>query len=362
VTEEIRHPDVTRQVSLVSSYAGVRRAMVQRQRELADKAGVVLEGRDIGSVVLPGADLKIYLDADRDTRAKRRVKEFEGRGIERTLDDVRNDMAERDRFDSTREVSPLKIPVGAQILDTTRLTIDEQVTWVIEAAREAAERIAALVVPDGQPNPARRERRVWALARVVLTFVFGFVWGCRVIQKDETEYAENFIYACNHRSNADPPLLGSSLPGEKYFIAKGSLFTWNRVFAKLITTYNAIPIRRGVFDREAMDRFLELLRNGHSIMIFPEGGRQRGSELGRSRPGVGYLAVSSGCSVVPVYAAGTASMWSSLWRRPRLTIRYGRPIRLHGDLSRFQNREGYREFGDMVLAAIQSLKDEHERG
>jgi cytidylate kinase len=362
VTQEIRHPDVTKQVSLVSSYGGVRHAMVQRQRELADKAGVVLEGRDIGSVVLPGSDLKIYLDADTTIRAQRRVKELEARGINKSLDEMRSDMEERDRKDSTREVSPLKIPVGAQVVDTTAMTIDEQVEQVIEAARHAAERIAAHVVPKGSSNPLRKERFIWRLARVVLGGLLRLVWGWRIIPKDDTDYKENFIYASNHRSNADPPVVGASIPGELHFVAKESLFTWNRTFAKLITTYNAVPIRRGVFDREAMDRFLELLKDDRSIMIFPEGGRQSGLELGKPRPGVGYLALNSGRSVVPVYADGTASMWSALWRRPRLTIRHGRPIRLNGDLSRYQNREAYRDFGEMVLAAIQSLKDEHERG
>jgi 1-acyl-sn-glycerol-3-phosphate acyltransferase len=110
-----------------------------------------------------------------------------------------------------------------------------------------------------------------------------------------------------------------------------------------------------------MDRFLGLLQARRSVLIFPEGGRQPGPDLGPSRPGVGYLALQSGCSVVPVYINGTASLKASLLRRPPLTVRYGRPIRLDPEcLERYRNPDGYRDFGDVVVAAIQALKDEVE--
>ena len=112
-----------------------------------------------------------------------------------------------------------------------------------------------------------------------------------------------------------------------------------------------------------MARFLEVLGAGRSVMIFPEGGRQRGPGLGRPRSGVGYLALNSGVTVVPIYADGTGSLWRSLWRKPPLRIYHGRPIRIHPDnLERHCNADGYREFGEMVLEAIQALKDEHEAG
>jgi 1-acyl-sn-glycerol-3-phosphate acyltransferase len=257
-------------------------------------------------------------------------------------------------------VSPLKIPVGAHIVDTTALTIEEQVRQVIDIARRTAERRRALVIPRGKRNPWRRQRMVWRLSRGLIMILLKVLWGLRVVRKDNLDYGENFIFASNHHSNADPPVIGSTCPREIHFVAKATLFTWSRAFAWLIAMYNAIPIRRGQFDREAMDRCLELLANGESVLIFPEGGRQRGPELGPARPGVGYLALNSGCSVVPIYVDGTQSMLRALLRRPRLTIRLGRPIRLDRTvIERSRNAEGYREFSHMVMAAIQALRDEN---
>lgn len=359
VTSDIRTPEVTATVSRVSAHPGVRHAMVRRQRHLADEGGAVLEGRDIGSVVLPGADVKIYLDANLEVRAHRRFHEFEQRGVKKEIDDVRRDLETRDMLDSTREVSPLRIPAGARIIDTSGLSIEEQVTRVVLAAERSAERIAGLIVAPGEPNPYESRRFVWRLGRSFIKSILVLFWGLRIRRKDNARYRENFIYASNHRSNADPPLVGSTVPGEVHFVAKEALFTFNRAFAKLITTYNAMPIRRNMFDRGAMSGCLELLGKGRSVLIFPEGGRKPGPDLGNSRPGVGYLALQSGCTVVPTYVDGTASLTKSLLRRPPLTVCYGRPIRLDPEcLERYRNADGYRDFGDIVLAAIQSLKDE----
>lgn len=361
VSDEIRQPEVTAAVSEISAHRGVRRAMVIRQRRLADEGGVVVEGRDIGSVVLPWADVRVYLEASVDVRAARRTKEFESRGITRDIEQVREDLIERDRYDSTRAESPLKIPVGASIVDTSDITIDEQVDEVIAIVQRTAERVASLIVPPGSPNTFRHMRWYYRMPWILIRVILHGLWGLRIHRKDRNSYAECFIYAANHRSNADPPVVGSTFDTEVYYVAKGALFTWNRAFARLITSWNAIPIRSGLFDRAAMDRFLKLLSDGHSVLIFPEGGRQKGPGLGRGLPGVGYLALNSGASVVPVYIDGTASMKSSLFRRPRLVVRHGRPIRLDPEwLESHRHKDSYRDFGETVIAAIQALKDEHE--
>ncbi len=139
VTEDIRSQEVTRHVSLVSSYGEVREILVRLQRELAREGGVVLEGRDIGTVVLPDAELKIFLVASLPERARRRSRELAEAGRWMPLEDVERDLAERDRFDSTRAASPLQKAADAIELDTTPLTIEEQVAFVVQKARERME-------------------------------------------------------------------------------------------------------------------------------------------------------------------------------------------------------------------------------
>jgi cytidylate kinase len=140
VTERIRDSDVTRSVSAVSRIRKVREAMVLRQRVLSERQGGVLEGRDIGTVVFPNADLKIFLVASLDERAKRRQDELRKRGTETTLETLKGDIVLRDSLDSTREESPLKRAQDAIELDTSGLTIEEQVDFVVRKAREILEK------------------------------------------------------------------------------------------------------------------------------------------------------------------------------------------------------------------------------
>ncbi len=125
VTWEIRSPAVDGNVSQVSMYPGVREAMTRRQREIGLRGAVVMVGRDIGTVVLPEAELKIYLDASVEARANRRYEESLGRGNSVNVDVILEGMRERDRLDSTRTLAPLRPADDAVILDSTKLSIDD---------------------------------------------------------------------------------------------------------------------------------------------------------------------------------------------------------------------------------------------
>jgi cytidylate kinase len=127
VTWAIRTPAVDANVSPVSAYAGVRRALVAQQRRVAAGVAVVMVGRDIGTVVLPDADLKIYLDATVEERARRRWREMEERGKEADYRAVLASMQRRDQIDSSRDVSPLRAAEDAALIDTTNLGIDQVV-------------------------------------------------------------------------------------------------------------------------------------------------------------------------------------------------------------------------------------------
>lgn len=136
VSAEIRTPKVTRAVSAVSSFPFVRALMVHEQRKMGAHGGIVLEGRDIGTVVLPKADLKIFMVASVTERARRRKKDLALVGEEVDEHELEQEIAERDRKDSTREASPLKKAVDALELDTTNVTIEEQVEFIVKKANE----------------------------------------------------------------------------------------------------------------------------------------------------------------------------------------------------------------------------------
>jgi cytidylate kinase len=131
-TWPIRSREVDANVSQVSAYRGVRQAMTRRQREIGMRGRVVMVGRDIGTVVLPEAELKLYVVATRDERARRRYRELLERGEQADLDAIGSSMAERDRIDSSRELAPLRPADDARILDTTELTVDQALARILD--------------------------------------------------------------------------------------------------------------------------------------------------------------------------------------------------------------------------------------
>ncbi len=131
VSEEIRKPEVSVAASNVAVIPEVRLKLVELQRMLAQKDNVIMDGRDIGTYVLPDADIKIFLTASVDARAKRRLDELEEKGIETTFAEVKQDMEYRDQNDASREFAPLKAAEDSILLDSTELTLDETTQKVL---------------------------------------------------------------------------------------------------------------------------------------------------------------------------------------------------------------------------------------
>lgn len=137
VTDYLRENDVTQNVSYVSSQEEVRQFLVKSQQRLAIKKGIVMDGRDIGTTVLPNAELKIYMVASVEERAMRRLKDNELRGIKSTYDQLVKDIAERDAYDMNRDISPLRKAADAIEIDTTGLSIEEVTEQIISLANKA---------------------------------------------------------------------------------------------------------------------------------------------------------------------------------------------------------------------------------
>lgn len=137
VTGEIRTPEIGMLTSKITALAPVREKMTPIQRSLAAAGGVVLEGRDTGTVVCPDAEVKIYLDADLAERARRRNKELAARGMTADYGNVKADMAQRDRQDMEREIAPLRKPAGAITVDSTGVTPEAVVDIILDAVEQA---------------------------------------------------------------------------------------------------------------------------------------------------------------------------------------------------------------------------------
>ena len=136
VTDLIRQQQINENVSTIASYKGVREYLVERQQAMAAVGGVILDGRDIGSVVLPKAELKIYLTASVDARAKRRWLEVQGTSNEQSLEDIKKNVESRDEMDKNRDESPLVCVEDAIVVDSSNMTFDETVEHILHLVQE----------------------------------------------------------------------------------------------------------------------------------------------------------------------------------------------------------------------------------
>lgn len=359
VEQAIREPAVSNAVSPVSRHPGVRREMVRLQRSIASEGGIVAEGRDTGSVVFPFAHVKIFLVADLDARAERRRRQLLDMGIDQRIDEIAGNITARDEIDSSRAHSPLTRPAGAFTVDTSTLTIAQQVDEIERLTGEEARRLARLRVLPGERNRFERMRTYYRISSFMVRLFFKVLFGLEIHGVEHLRYRENFIFAGNHVSYFDPTVVGCALRREVSFVAKKELFR-NRLFAWLIRRYHAIPVDRSEIDRGTLKSIMEKLSNGESILLFPEGTRSRDGTIGTFKAGLGFLSIQSGIGIIPVFVAGTDGMRTCFLRRKRLQVRIGPPVRVRSGHRNGAGKKEYAILSSMVRSEMEMLKDEAE--
>ncbi|MBI4431798.1 MAG: (d)CMP kinase [Candidatus Omnitrophica bacterium] len=315
VTETIREPAVNQIVSLIARIPEVRTEMVKRQRALAKSGYLIMEGRDISTVVLPDAEFKFYLDADPSVRAERRWKEDQAKGTVSPLSRVQEDQAKRDEMDRTRDVSPLRVASNAICIDTTGKRVGEVVHIILGKMNVKREKFNAFY--------AVTRRFLWLLAKA------GF--GLEIQGAENIPQHGGFIIAANHRSFLDPVVAAIASPRQLTFLARHTLFR-NVLFGILIRGLNARPIKRASADRNALRLAAGLIMAGNGILLFPEGTRSADGGFLTPKGGLGYLAVKLGCPVVPMCIKGTFETFPrhAKWpRQGKISVRLGRAV--HGD-------------------------------
>jgi cytidylate kinase len=365
-TDEVRSPEVDAAVSAYSGVAELRHVLLARQRALAADGRIVMAGRDIGTVVLPDADLKLFLDASVDERASRRALE---RDIEPDSDEGREILAElrrRDELDSTRVVAPLRAADDAVVIRTDGNTFEMTVALVVNRIRRAeAERDSVgapaespeanrAARPIRAPRTARRPIRPTPIATrldfLVRLGSFALQAIARLILRIRIEgdlgavpRKEPLIMAANHASSADPVLIGAFLNTRL-----GRPLNWlgKRELVEFPLTGWAFriagihPVDREAADLDAFRSAMRILEAGQILAVFPEGTRSRDGGLQKVREGVGMLALRSGAKVLPVAVIDSDLAWPRGRLLPRfgrhVTVRYGTPFNVTDELSKVE--------------------------
>jgi cytidylate kinase len=351
VTNAIRSREVAQVTSDLTMLASVRAKVTPLQRELAAAGGVVLEGRDTGTVVCPDAEVKFYLTASLEARARRRQAELVAAGTPVALDAITTELAARDTQDQTRELAPLRKPPGAIEVDTSDLTADQVV-----------ERMLATIRWYRAATPGEVALPPWnRLYAFLKPIAFGIM---RLAFWLESRGGENIpargpvLLVANHSSVLDPPLVGSVADRQLSFLAKAELFEIP-LFGGLIRRLNARPIRREGSDPGALRAAMRVLEEGRALLIFPEGTRGDEGVIRPAKTGAGMLAVLSGAPVVPVFVQGSGHAWPRgrrLPRRVKVTVTFGKALRFETERSADRKRQ-YEIASREMMEAIARLRD-----
>ena len=344
VSRDLRTPEVSRLVSAhVASYPGVREVLVARQREMGAEGGIVMEGRDITTVVFPDAEIQVYLTASREERARRRHAELAGRGVPQPYAELLADLERRDREDRERPGGALRRSERAVCLDTTGMPLDAVVTRVADLARR-------------RQKPVRM-RFLFALSIWFVRSLFKLFFRLRIEGAEHLPERGGFILASNHASYLDPPLLGASLiKRELHFLARSTLFR-NACFGRLIAWYNAHPIERGRGPFQDWEAFKRILEADHALLVFPEGTRSPDGLLQRGRSGFGRLVYETRRPVIPAYIRGA---YEALPKRGGLrfapiTVRFGPPVPLDDLWALGGEKRTLRAIAQRTMEAIAAL-------
>jgi cytidylate kinase len=348
VTQEIRSQLVSMAASQIAVYPSVREALVKIQRSYGLAVDAVFEGRDMGTVVFPDADLKIFLTAKSDVRAERRYQELIHKfpDLSLSLTEILKEIEERDQNDSTRAVSPLKQASDAILIDTSKLTVDQVV-----------EKIIHLKPKRRFPKMKFSYKMVYWIARLFFKVFFQLkIYGLEHFRPGAA------IIAANHSSFFDPPVLSISCPEEVHFLAKGSLFKIP-LLGPLIRMLNSHPVARGASDATVFKTMVQLLTAGKKLILFPEGGRSADGEMKPLERGLAFLAQKAKCRIIPAYIEGSFEAWPPHKKFPHLfgkmTVVFGSPIEYEEEEDR---KKGQIRITEQTESAIKALKFWVENG
>lgn len=344
VTELIRTNEVSAAASAVSQWRAVRLKMVELQREIARTQSMVLDGRDIGTFVLPDAPYKFYLTATVNERARRRYLEQQAKGVDRPLEEYEAQIAARDKQDMEREFAPLRRAEDAVYVDSTGMKPQEVVKRIVNVVNN---------------DELRRGYTFWMrafyrLAKVVVTAMIHIGTPYRVVGGNLRGLKGPWLVCINHVAQWDALVTAEMfLPRKTSFMAKSSLFH-HKAMNWIITALGAIPVRRGEADTSAIKKALNALEEGRVFAVFPEGTRnlKQDGSIAPLHTGAGLIAMKAKVPVLPIYIHHGGKY---RFLHP-FTVYMGQPVELSDLMGKRINNSLLEEVMDRIYQEMTRLK------
>lgn len=332
VSDRIRHKDVTDIVSQVSGIKEVRLILDSMQKAMGRENDIVMEGRDIGTNIFPNADIKIYLDADVEVRAKRRVKQNELKGINISYEDVLENLKMRDENDKSKDYGALAKAPDATYIDASKMTIEELDKKITLLIKEGQKKIK-LNKKIYYVRPETWRKKFWrAIAKNLLHLMFKLLFFIKKENEENVPKEGSCIICANHVTALDPVAVVASTKRKLSFLAKEELFhNW---FLRWVWHFmDIIPVKRGSGDIESMKRSIKVIKDGGMLGLFPEGTRKGLEKNAKIKNGAVYMAVRTGSRIVPIGIKGKQKIFT------KMVLNYGEPI----DYSKYKGQEKDKE-------------------
>lgn len=328
--DQIRVPAVSMAASDVSAIPSVRSYLLDMQRSTAKKNSLIMDGRDIGTVILPDAEVKIFLTASPKARAERRYKELVARGKEVSFKEVYDEMVERDKNDSTRDIAPCVKAQDAVLLDNSKLSESETVAAILKIIKKKTK--------DTTP--------LYQVLKVIVSPIYRLLFNVRVKGKENIPREGGVLLCPNHIAAVDVITIGVASPRQITCIAKKELFSVP-LLGGLIKALGAVKIDRGGADVGAIKAAVSAIQGGRTVVIFPQGHRCPGVDPATTvvRGGAGLIAYHAKCDVVPVSICPRKGKYG-LFRKTEIT--FGKPIKY----SSLGFKEGGRDEYDLATKKI----------
>lgn len=310
VKDAIRTPEMSMAASNVSAIKEVREYLLSTQRNIAKQHSVIMDGRDIGTVILPDAEVKIFLTASPEARAKRRFEELKAKGKDVSYEQVYTEMVERDKNDSTRDIAPCVPADDAIMLDNSDMTAEETIDAVVKIIEKAKK---------------KQTKSFYMKAHKILAPLIRFFTGIKTNGKENIPKEGGFMLCANHIAIRDVILMGATCPRQIKFVAKKELFSVP-ILSTIIKALGAVKLDRGGTDVAAIRKSIELVENGDLISIFPQGHRYPKVDPSTTptKNGAGMVAYRSGCDVIPVFLKTKGNKYGIF---KKIEIIYGKPIK-----------------------------------
>lgn len=342
VSDLIRTPEISMAASAISAIPEVRTFLLELQRSIARKNNIIMDGRDIGTVILPNADVKVFMTASAEERARRRYEELKEKGQDVNYDDILKDINQRDYNDSHRETAPLKKADDAVEIDTTNMSAEE-------VADRIEELIDSAIRKDFKVIPAWR-RGFYSIIRFIASIPFYIAFSIKYEGLENVPDHGSVILAGNHQTWFDPILIAIKVKYISSYMAKAELFKIP-ILSQIISLVHGFPTRRSSNDVSSLTRAESFIRKGYNLTIFPEGTRSKDGKIGRAKSGVALVASRCG---VPVYPVGISYKRPLRFRR-RITVRFGKPLSPEELKIMSMSKTDLRMAGELIMERIGEL-------